>query len=81
MKFGKGEHGNNKADIPVKCDQHFPRQKQEFLERFQFSRRNQESGKSIDKYVSVIRNMAKTCGFCDCMRELAHGLSSIRHLR
>ena len=58
------------ADILVKYDQHFLGQKQEFFERFQFNRRNQESGESIDEYVFVLRNMAKTCGFCDCMREL-----------
>ena len=50
--------------------QHFLGQTQEFFERFQFNRRNQESGESIDEYVSMLRNMAKTCGFCDCMREL-----------
>ena len=58
------------ADILVKYDQHFLGQKQEFFERFQFNRRNQDSGESIDEYVFVLRNMAKTCGFCDCMREL-----------
>ena len=70
MKFGEGEDRNNMADILVKYDQHFLGQKQEFFERFQFNRRNQESGESIDEYVSVLRNLAKTCGFCDCMREL-----------
>ena len=39
------------------------------MERFQFNRRNQESGESIDEYISV-HNMAKTCGFCNCMHEL-----------
>ena len=58
------------ADILVKYDQHFLVQTQEFFERFQFNRRNQESGESIDEYVSVLRIMAKPCGFCDCMREL-----------
>ena len=70
MKFGEGEDGNKMADILVKYDQHFLGQKQEFFERFQFNRRTQGSGESIVGYVSVLRNMAKTCGFCDCMREL-----------
>ena len=69
MKFGGGEDRNKMADILVKYDQHFLGQKQEFFERFQFNRRTQESGESIVGYVSVLRNMAKTCGFCDCMRE------------
>ena len=70
LKFRNGEDRNNMADVIKKFDQHFLGQTQEFFERFQFNRRNQESGGSIDEYVSVLRNMAKTCGFCDCMREL-----------
>ncbi|XP_022784459.1 uncharacterized protein K02A2.6-like [Stylophora pistillata] len=70
MKFGEGEDRDKMADILMKYDQHFLGQKQEFFERFQFNRRNQESGESIDEYISVLRNMAKTCGFCDCIREL-----------
>jgi len=70
LKFSDGEDRNNMADVIKKFDQHFLGQTQEFFERFQFNRRNQESGESIDEYVSVLRNMAKTCGFCDCMHEL-----------
>ena len=70
LKFSDGEDRNNMAEVIKKFDQHFLGQTQEFFERFQFNRRNHESGESIDEYVSVLRNMAKTCGFCDCMREL-----------
>ena len=72
MKFAEGEDCNKMDDILVKYDQHFLGQTQEFFKCFQFNRRNQESGESIDSlgYVSILRNMAKTCGFCDCMREL-----------
>lgn len=70
LKFGEGEDRNKMADVIKKFDQHFLGQTQEFFERFQFNRRNQETGESIDEYLSVLRNMAKTCGFCDCMREL-----------
>ena len=70
MKFGEGEDRNNMADILVKYDQHFLGQKQEFFEHFQFNCRNQESGESINEYVSLLCNLAKTCGFCNCMHEL-----------
>ena len=70
LKFGEGEDRNKVADVIKKFDQHFLGQTQEFFERFQFNRRNQQSGESIDEYVSILRNVAKTCGFCDCMREL-----------
>ncbi|PFX25191.1 Retrovirus-related Pol polyprotein [Stylophora pistillata] len=70
MKFGEGEDSTKMADILMKYDQHFFGQKQEFFERFQFNRRNQEFGESIDEDISVLCNMAKTCGFCDCRCEL-----------
>ena len=58
------------ADIIAKYDQHFLGQTQEFFERSQFNRRDQASGESIDEHLSVLRNMSKTCGFCDCMRNV-----------
>ena len=68
MKFSEGKGRNKMADIIAKYDQHFLGQTQEFFERFQFNRRDQASGQSIDEHLSVLRNMSKTCGFCDCMR-------------
>ena len=69
MKFGDGEDGRITADIIKKFDRHFLGQTLEYFERFQFNRRNQESGETIDQYMSDLRNMSKTCGFCDCMKE------------
>ena len=57
LKFSDGEDHNNMADVIKKFDQHFLGQTQECFERFQFNCRNQESGESIDEYVSVLRNM------------------------
>ena len=72
VKFSEGEDRNKMAYILAKYDQHFLSQTQEFFERFQFmiNRRDKAYGESIDEYLSVLRNMAKTCGFCDCMRDL-----------
>ena len=70
MKFSEGEDRNKMANIIAKYDQHSLGQTQEFFERFQFHRRDQASVESIDEYLSVLRNMSKTCGFCDFMRDL-----------
>ena len=80
LKFSDGEDRNNMADVIKKFDQHFLGQTQEFFERFQFNRRNQESSESIDEYVSVLRNMAKDCSrsihlqeqgvSCDCLLQI-----------
>ena len=67
MKLSEGKDHNKMADIIAKYDQHFLGQTQEFFERFQFNRRDQASGESVDEYLSVLRNISKTCGFCDCV--------------
>ena len=69
FKFGEDEDKKNLKDIIAKFDQHFLGETKEFFERFKFNKRNQQPGETIDQYVSVLRNMAKTCGMCDCMRE------------
>ena len=34
-----------------------------------FNLRKQRSGESIDDYVPNLRNLAKSCKFCDCLGE------------
>ena len=36
-------------------------------ERYVFNKRAQQIGESIEDYISVLRNLAITCGFCDCL--------------
>ena len=44
-------------------------QTNETYERYVFNSRNQEIQESIDGYVTVLRNLAKSCNFCECMRD------------
>ena len=41
----------------------------ETYERYQFNDRNQGTEESIDSYVSALRNLAKTCNFCECLHD------------
>lgn len=41
----------------------------ETFERYTFNSRNQQENESIDVYVTVLRTLAKTSNFCDCMRD------------
>jgi len=41
----------------------------ETFERYTFNSRNQQENESIDVYVTVLRALAKTSNFCDCMRD------------
>ena len=41
----------------------------ETYERYVFNSRKQGEGESIEAYVTELRTLAKTCGFCDCMKD------------
>ena len=41
----------------------------ETYERYVFNSRNQHADESIDAYITVLRNLAKTCNFCDCLND------------
>ena len=41
----------------------------ETYERFIFNRRGQEENESIDQYVTVLRKLAQTYNFCNCLHD------------
>ena len=41
----------------------------ETYERFQFQRRQQEPGETIEQFVTALRALARTCGFADTLEE------------
>jgi len=41
----------------------------ETYERFIFNRRGQEENESIDQYETVLRKLAQTCNFCNCLHD------------
>ena len=43
------------------------RETNETYERFIFNRRDQAENGSIDQYVTVLRKLAQTCNFCNCL--------------
>ncbi|XP_011674436.2 uncharacterized protein K02A2.6-like [Strongylocentrotus purpuratus] len=68
MKFASDEDSKKCHLILEKLDSHFLGERKEFFERFKFNRRNQE-GENIEQYVTVLRTMSKSCGFCECMKD------------
>ena len=38
-------------------------------ERYNFNCRNQQPNESIDAYIAALRSLAKTCNFCDCLKD------------
>ena len=62
---------NGKIEKVLEQFEHFcePR-KNTIYERYMFFSRNQESGESIDKYVTVLKNMAENCEFAELKESL-----------
>ena len=52
-----------------KFDEHIIGQLNETYERYKYNCRNQTPGESVDSFVTALRNLAKNCNFCECMRD------------
>eukprot|EP00112_Aurelia_sp_Birch-Aquarium-sp1_P007229 Seg1787.6 transcript_id=Seg1787.6/GoldUCD/mRNA.D3Y31 product="hypothetical protein" protein_id=Seg1787.6/GoldUCD/D3Y31 len=57
------------TDIIQKLDSNILGQTNEIFERFKFNSRSQKPDESIDSYVTCLKSLAKTCNFCDCLRD------------
>ena len=68
LTFGTDETKDMKAVI-MKLEETFIGELNETYERYIFNLRKQQSGESIDDYVTDLRNLAKSCKFCDCLGE------------
>ena len=68
LTFGSDETKDMKAVI-MKLEETFIGELNETYERYMFNLRKQQSGESIDDYVTDLRNLAKSCKFCDCLGE------------
>ena len=69
MSFREGEDKNKLEDIIKKFDEFIIGETNETYERYLFNRREQQEGENTDTYVTALRNLAKTCGFCDCLHD------------
>ena len=75
LKIYNGFQFENENDKKIlnkvleKFDEFTLGQTNETYERYIFNSRNQEAQESIDAYVTALRNLVKSCNFCDCMRD------------
>ena len=67
--FDNPDDRNDLAKIIQKFDEFTIGEVNETFERYTFNSRNQKENESIDVYVTTLRTLAKTCNFCDCMRD------------
>ena len=68
MSFTEEERGNLEA-IMNKFDEFTIGEINETYERYVFNSRNQGEDECIDAYVAILRTIARTCNFCDCLKD------------
>ena len=68
MSFTEEERGKLEP-IMSKFDEFTIGEVNETYERYVFNSRNQEEDESIDAYIATLRTLARTCNFCDCLKD------------
>ena len=68
MSFTEEERGNLEA-IMNKFDEFTIGEINETYERYVFNSRNQGEDECIDAYVAILRTLARTCNFSDCLKD------------
>ena len=69
LTFTEQEDKEDTTLIIRKIDAAIQGEINETYERYVFNRRNQGTEESFDSYLAEIRNLAKSCNFCDCMSD------------
>ncbi|XP_061710675.1 uncharacterized protein K02A2.6-like [Cydia pomonella] len=70
FRFTKDENRDDLQTLVDKFNDHFGTKQNETMARFKFFSRNQESGESIDEYVTALKILAQQCEFKDLEESL-----------
>ena len=69
FEFEAGQDSEKVSVIIAKFDDYFTGDTNETYERFKFNQRNQADGETFDNYLTELKNMRKTCNFCQCLSD------------
>lgn len=69
FSYTEGEDSNNWRVVMAKMEKHCIGEVNEIYERYCFNKRDKLSTESVDCFVAELKTLAKTCNFCDCLRD------------
>ena len=68
FNYAEGENSGDWRVVMEKMEKHCVGEVNEIYERYCFNMRDKLPTESVDTFVAELRNLAKTCNFCDCLR-------------
>ena len=69
FSYTEGEDSNNWRVVMAKMEKHCIGEVNEIYERYCFNKRDKLPTKLADCFVAELKTLAKTCNFCDCLRD------------
>ena len=75
FNYAEGENSSDWRVVMGKMEKHCIGEVNEIYERYCFNMRDKLPTESVDSFVAELRNLAKTCNFCDCLRDSLRDLT------
>ena len=69
FSYTECEDSNNWRLVMAKMEKHYIGEVNEIYERYCFNKRDKLPTESVDCFVAELKTLAKTCNFCDCLRD------------
>ena len=69
FEFEAGQDSDKVSVTIAKFGDYFTGDTNETYERFKFNQRSQADGETFDNYLTELKNMRKTCNFCQCLSD------------
>ena len=69
FNYAEGENSSDWHVVMAKMEEHCIGKVNEIYEQYCFNMRDKLPTESVDSFVAELRNPAKTCNFCDCLRD------------